>query len=201
MFVAHPALTERANNVDDLTFQLIPHRNEALRLLFRYLKLLQKGVPTSSKLRDAVVNHIHDLVALALTKHAPFGESNLTAIAAARLNIALDYIAGHFSEPELSLNKVARDLHISPRYLQRLLEASGTSFTAHVTELRLKRAFTLLTAPSEEENRISDVALQAGLSDISHFNQLFRSRFGDTPSGVRRPAEFVARSDVFRSAI
>jgi AraC-like DNA-binding protein len=33
--------------------------------------------------------------------------------------------------------------------------------------------------------RICDIALQAGFSDISHFNRLFRARFGDTPSGVR----------------
>jgi len=37
----------------------------------------------------------------------------------------------------------------------------------------------------EPPRRISDVALQVGFSDISHFNRLFRSRFGDTPRGVR----------------
>jgi AraC-like DNA-binding protein len=45
-------------------------------------------------------------------------------------------------------------------------------------------AFTLLTE-ARGERRISDVALQVGFSDISHFNRLFRSRFGDTPGGVR----------------
>ena len=186
MFVPRSALAERANNVDDLALQLIPHRTEALGLLVRYLKLIQeKGGSTPPELRDAVVNHIHDLVALALSKHAPFGESNLTAVAAARLNVALDYIAAHFADPELSLTKVAGCLQISPRYLQRLLEASGTSFMARVTELRLKRAFTVLTAQGESKIRISDVALQAGFSDISHFNRLFRSHFGATPSDVR----------------
>jgi AraC-like DNA-binding protein len=72
-----------------------------------------------------------------------------------------------------------------PRYLQRLLESMGTSFTAHVNQLRLQRAFTLLIEARDGKGRISDVALQAGFSDISHFNRLFRSRFGDTPSGVR----------------
>ncbi len=80
---------------------------------------------------------------------------------------------------------MARDLRISPRYLQRLLETSGTSFTARVNELRLQRAFTLLTETRDGELRISDIALQVGFSDISHFNRLFRSRFGDTPRGVR----------------
>ena len=74
---------------------------------------------------------------------------------AARLAATLDYIASHFSDPELSLTKVAQSLRISPRYLQRLLETSGTSFTAHVTELRLKQAFMLLTSQCGDKVRIS----------------------------------------------
>ena len=60
-----------------------------------------------------------------------------------------------------------------------------TSFTEHVNELRLKRAFMLLKAEREGHACISDIGLQAGFSDISHFNWVFRARFGDTPSGVR----------------
>ena len=74
---------------------------------------------------------------------------------------------------------------ISPRYLQRLLESSGATFTARVTELRLQRAHALLTEAPDGAGRIIDVALQAGFSDISQFNRLFRVRFGDTPSAVR----------------
>ena len=79
--------------------------------------------------------------------------------------------------PQLSLSEAAQSLYISPRYLQRLLETSGTTLTAHVTELGLNHAFALLTAG--QGVRICDVALQAGFSDISH-NRLFRSRFGRT---------------------
>ena len=59
------------------------------------------------------------------------------------------------------------------------------SFTERVNELRLQRAFSLLAETRGTERRISDIALDAGFSDISHFNRLFRSRFGDTPRGVR----------------
>jgi AraC-like DNA-binding protein len=62
------------------------------------------------------------------------------------------------------------------------------SFTEQVNELRLQRAYTLLTEARENKSRISDVALQAGFSDISHFNRLFLSRFGETPKGVRARA-------------
>jgi AraC-like DNA-binding protein len=94
-------------------------------------------------------------------------------------------VAESFTEPGLTLAAVAQRQGVTPRYLQRLLERSGTSFSTHVNELRLQRAFALLTEPHANTRRIADIALQAGFSDISHFNRLFRARFGDTPTGVR----------------
>ena len=145
--------------------------------------------------RSIIRSHIVDLAVLAATTRCSIGESGASAVAATRLAAALDYIASHFSDPELSL-KVAQSLSISPRYLQRLLESSGTSFTAHVTESRLKHAFTLLTAEDLIDLRICDIALQAGFSDISHFNRLFRSRFGDTPKAVRAHARTSAQDRI-----
>jgi AraC-like DNA-binding protein len=70
-----------------------------------------------------------------------------------------------------------------------------TSFTAHVTELRLKRALMLLTAQDLSDVCICNIALQASFSDISHFNRLFRSRFGDTPKGVRAHARMSSTQE------
>ena len=110
----------------------------------------------------------------------------MSAVAAARLDLALDHIAKSFEDPNLTIAAVARRQNISARYLQRLIETTGTSFTTRVNELRLQRALALLTKPGGQDRRILDLALEAGFSDISHFNRLFRARFGDTPSGVRR---------------
>jgi transcriptional regulator GlxA family with amidase domain len=38
------------------------------------------------------------------------------------------------------------------------------------------------------------VALQAGFSDILHFNRLFRSRFGATPSDMRGVEEIAMQA-------
>jgi transcriptional regulator GlxA family with amidase domain len=83
----------------------------------------------------------------------------------------------------LSVAGVARHHDISLRYLQELLEQSGASFVARVNELRLKRAFALLTRFPNRS--VAEIAAQAGLTNVSHFNRLFRRRFGDSPSEVR----------------
>jgi AraC-like DNA-binding protein len=193
--VPRDALTSRVTNVDSLTMRPISRRTEALRLLMAYLKsALKTGALAAPKLRDAIVTHIHDLAALAISEHAPLGESSASAVVAARHIAALDHITAHFQDPELSLEAVSRCQGISPRYLQHLMTSSGTSFTELVNELRLQRAFALLIEPHGGARRICDIALDVGFSDISHFNRLFRTRFGVSPRGARDAERLIAES-------
>ena len=184
VLIPHAELATRVARFDEAIARRIPRQSEALQLLRVYIRALKNG-RFGREDRLILREHLVDLAALAITPHGALGESNLSAVVGAHLHAIFDHIASHFSDPELSLSKVAQSLQISTRYLQRLLRTSGTSFTAHVTELRLNHALILLTAQDLSDVRICDVALRAGFSDISHFNRLFRSRFGDTPKGVR----------------
>ncbi len=177
-------LEARGTRLIDAVMQRLPRRSEVLKLLRGYIRFLEASpVRARADARTAIQAHIFDLVAMALTMGGAVGESSVSAVVASRRAAALAQIAAYFQDPEISIAKVADSQGISPRYLQRLLEGSGKSFTEHVTELRLQRVLTLLCGP--DPRRISDIALDAGFSDISHFNRLFRSFFGDTPRGVR----------------
>jgi AraC-like DNA-binding protein len=87
----------------------------------------------------------------------------------------------------IQISGLAVKLGISQRYLQRLLEATGKTFTEHVEELRLDRAFSLLSTIGADK-RVSDIAFAVGYSDLTNFYRHFRSRFGDTPKGIARSA-------------
>jgi AraC-like DNA-binding protein len=175
-----------ASRLDSIVARQVPRRSEALRLLYCYLRSLEKCRRCDwAEGHDIVRRHIIDLATLALKPRGSIGESNLSAVVIARRSAALDYIAACFQDPELSVTKVANSQGLSTRYLQHLIETTGQSFTAHVNELRLQGAFALLNKAHDSGRRISDIALEAGFSDISYFSRLFRSRFGDTPSAIR----------------
>jgi AraC-like DNA-binding protein len=167
----------------DALKNVINFRSEGLKLLVGYLGVLKKsGLPSAPETREAVHAHLIDLTVLTATQSV-LGESQASCVVAARRATALEYIASHFQDPALSGTSIARDLRISPRYLQRLLEGTGQSLTEHVNELRLERAFALLACGGDR--RVSDVALEVGFSDVGYFHKLFRSRFRDTPRGGR----------------
>jgi len=88
----------------------------------------------------------------------------------------------------LSAASVAAQLGVTPRYVHLLLEETGRSFTHHLVEKRLQRAEALLRDAQRGDRKIGDIALEAGFTDLSHFNRSFRRRYGATPSEIRDDA-------------
>jgi AraC-like DNA-binding protein len=176
----------RGVRAGDLIMRPIGHAADGLKLLSGYVRSLEGlGSVAAHDTHETIRRHVIDLVVLAATRSRPVGESEASAVVAARRAAVIRFIDAHFRDPELSVTSVANALRISPRYVQRLLRSLGTPFTAYVTELRLQHAFRLLQEAGQKTQRITDVAMEAGFSEVSYFNRLFRSRFGDTPGGVR----------------
>jgi AraC-like DNA-binding protein len=80
---------------------------------------------------------------------------------------------------------IAAKVNISERYLHQLLDEEGLTFTHLVRDLRLDRASAMLLDPKFDHLHISQIAYDSGFNDLSYFSRSFRSRFGDTPSGMR----------------
>jgi AraC-like DNA-binding protein len=168
----------------------------ALNLLKGYLRSLASfKKPLSSELASAVGVHLLDLVAATL---GPSTEAaNIVSergVKAARLQAILAEIARRFGEPNFSLDDVAAALGISRRYVQKLLDGTGKSFTEHLAECRLELAFAMLTDPHHLHSAIIDIAFGVGFGDVSHFNRTFRRRFGETPSGIRAASTMRGRN-------
>ncbi|HEX4557136.1 MAG TPA: helix-turn-helix transcriptional regulator [Xanthobacteraceae bacterium] len=165
---------------------------QVLRLIAHYLEILEDtSAPGTPELQDLAAVHVRDLLSLALRpacEAAGIAPGNCRR--AVRLQAILAEIAAGFADPEFSLVDVARKLAISPRYLQHVLQDTGRSFTARITELRLNKARALLAR--ESRRKIVDIAYDCGFGDVSHFNRRFRRRFGAAPSKFRNAHTMAA---------
>ncbi len=86
---------------------------------------------------------------------------------------------------DLSIHEVAHRQAVSPRYVQKLFEEAGTTFTEFVLSLRLEAARAMLVSPRYAEWTITAISQEAGFGDLSHFNRRFKARYDQTPSEVR----------------
>ena len=90
---------------------------------------------------------------------------------------------------------VARKMDMSGRSLQRHLSTHNTTFEAVMDRVLTRHATTRL---EQGEMQITQLALQLGYADPSHFVRAFRRWTGQTPSEFRRGLGITRRSMVMR---
>jgi AraC-like DNA-binding protein len=173
--------------LEDRFLRPIPASNDALQLLTRYVGLFDDHHQlTTPELRRLAVNHVYDLVALALGATGDAAETAKDGgVRAARLHAIKADILARLNQPGLTVAAIAVRHGVSPRYVQMLFEREGTTFSRFLLDQRLRRAHRMLTDPRLAERTITDIASEAGFGDLSYFNRAFRRLYGETPSGTR----------------
>jgi AraC-like DNA-binding protein len=174
-------------DIDAAVMRLIPQGSGALRLLTGYAAvLMSENALAPLALRQLAVGHLHDLLALTLGPTLDAADlARGRGVPAARLREAKVYIANNSGRQDMSIAIVAAHLGITPRYLQRLFEVDGTTFSSFLLGQRLERAHRMLRETRSVERPVSSVAYDLGFGDLSYFNRCFRKAYGVTPSDVR----------------
>jgi AraC-like DNA-binding protein len=174
-------------DVDDAVMQFTPERAAGVGLLVDYaVALVREEALAIPALRRLAVGHLHDLLALILDPTDEALEiAGRRGVKAARLRKAKFLIANNCWRQDLSVATVAQEVGVTPRYLQRLFEADGKTFSSFLIVQRLKRAHRMLRAPEFVERPVSSIAYDVGFGDLSYFNRCFRRTYGATPSDVR----------------
>lgn len=100
------------------------------------------------------------------------------------LQKALAYLSENFSE-QVSLGQLAKHACISPSHLAYLFKSAfGVSFKPFLGKVRIEKAKQLLV--EEAPVRITNVALDVGFMDLSHFEKLFKRIVGMNAREYRR---------------
>ena len=95
---------------------------------------------------------------------------------------AKEILSTRYSET-VSLDALARDLHLSPYHLSRVFRArTGFTLRAYRDQLRLRTALDLLAAGCQD---LAALAADLGFASHSHLTDRFRLAFGTTPTSVR----------------
>jgi AraC-like DNA-binding protein len=80
---------------------------------------------------------------------------------------------------------------VTPRYIHKLFENEGLTFSSFVLGQRLARAHRILSDKRFVDRNISSVAFDVGFGDLSYFNRTFRRRYAATPSDIKQSSVMV----------
>jgi AraC-like DNA-binding protein len=182
--IPREAIAPLIGRLDDAPIRVVPHRSEALCLLVTYAGAIAGEQPLDTpELQRLVVTDIHDLIAATIgaTRDAK-AIAEGRGVRAARLRAIIGDINANLGNCDLTVAAVARRQRVTPRYVHKLFEGEGLTFSAFVLGRRLARAHRMLRDPRFADRSISSVAFDVGFGDLSYFNRAFRRCYEATPS-------------------
>ncbi|MBN1671161.1 MAG: PocR ligand-binding domain-containing protein [Kiritimatiellae bacterium] len=95
---------------------------------------------------------------------------------------AMAYVAQH-QHTDIRLADVAQEVGLTPSYFSALFSReAGLPLMRYVQRTRLERAKKLLRGTRKT---VTEIALDVGFNNVTHFNHVFRSWEGTTPSEYR----------------
>ena len=96
---------------------------------------------------------------------------------------AKEYIQNRYTDPELSLNKIAAQVNLSASHFSVVFsQETGQTFKEYLTEIRINKAKELLRMTAL---RSADIAYQVGYNDPHYFSTVFKKNTGLSPIEFR----------------
>ncbi len=165
----------------------LPAAAPGVALLTGYARLLLDSAPLDAAGERLAAGQLHQLAALTLDGvHNRFPRAEVPGVAGARLAVVKKDIASRLTDAALDVTAIARRQGVTPRYIQRLFEREGTTFSQFLRDARLDLARAAIEAA--DGRTVSAIAFDCGFGDLSNFNKAFRRRFGATPRDVKAMA-------------
>jgi acetamidase/formamidase/AraC-like DNA-binding protein len=166
----------------------IMHAEGLAAVLSRTLETAAENLETPSPPEWATINQSLAELLLALLRQPLIAglDGGGTTTRAALLHRIYQAIERRLDDPDLTPAGIAKAEGISERYLQKLFEGTGDSFTHYLRQRRLHRTWTELSDPAKANQSVSEIAYRCGFNDAAHFSRAFRERFGVSPRAFRR---------------
>lgn len=139
---------------------------------------------------NRLYDHFLGLAAAALAPAAEAGDDAATADQKLLGRIRA-HLVGRLDEPFDGPALAAR-FGLSPRKLQRLFAAEGSTPTLWLRRQRLERCARDLADPRQQGRSITVIATAYGFDDMAYFSRIFRAAYGMAPGAWRQNGSGMA---------
>lgn len=100
------------------------------------------------------------------------------------VNKAIDYVADHYADQDLSVDRICSELSVSSAYFSTVFKKeTGKTFVTYLTDYRMEKALQLLI---EKNEKTYVIAQQVGYGDPNYFSYVFKKQFGTSPSKYKQ---------------
>jgi len=186
--VVHPALIVHATDasLQAERIKIVPYLHTHDPLLHHMARVLQAAIEGEGVAEQMYATSLADALVVYFLRRYAISRQSLPAVtgglAPSKLHRTIAYIKAHLKQA-LSLVELAAVAQTSPAHFARLFKhATGLTPHRYVTTCRMEQAKQLLAATDVS---LSEIGLQVGCADQSHFTAIFREYVSTTPQAYR----------------
>jgi AraC-like DNA-binding protein len=145
--------------------------------------------------KELIGEHVMSLLSMALTQ-AQGPKPDLATCETQRISTRdhglharmLQWVRDNYANPEIGVATLAAQFGVSTRYVHKVFlnAGKGETFLDVVRSERLEAAARMLRTAAKVPTGVSDIAYTCGFSDPGYFGQVFRRKYGTSPSEYAR---------------
>lgn len=95
------------------------------------------------------------------------------------------HVALRLRDPDLSIDGIAQALNCSKRLLHAAFAEEEDTLAGYILRERIESCMRALRDPVRATHSLTDIAVDCGFGNLSHFSRVFRARTGLSPSAYR----------------
>ena len=184
--IPRQVVTSRISQLQRLSAYNLSERSELAPMVFAYLSRLvdrapQLGVSAAAKVSRNFTELLIAMVA-EVAEARPPSLTEYRGLALMRVKATVERSLGR---PDATAATIAAELKLSPRYINQLLEEEGTSLSRYMWSRRLERCAEQLRSSALRGRSVTQIAMENGFNDLTHFSKAFRNRYGASPRRYR----------------
>ncbi len=182
--IPRPLLESRVPRARTFTARRIAGSSNVGALVGTIIRqLVEFDEQTKIEVADRIATGTLDIVAAAIDAEA--ADEAFTDSGQHRLLARVEaYLSANLHDSRLDIETIASALCISPRTLNRIFAAQGTTPIRWLWQQRLALSYKALA--EGRSTNVTDAALSFGFSDVSHFSRAFKTAFGKSPHTLKR---------------
>jgi AraC-like DNA-binding protein len=178
-------MAERGLRLEQLMARHVGGARGISRLALETMRTTYQELPhMSEETARGAGEMIMQLVRLSLLELA--GQETATTQREALKDRIRDHIARNLRDTHLGAESIARALNCSRRLLYNAFAGDADTLAGYIQRQRLAACVRELQRDSQGVRPITEIALAAGFSSLSHFSRVFRDYTGMSPTAFRR---------------
>lgn len=185
-YLPHAALVARSVDVRALAGAALPAEPLTGLLGGVLEQFAESDLCPAGSAELALVEHAVLDLCLAVIRQAQGRGADADATGARNRARAVEFVENNYTDPSLTVAKVASAMNVSRRYLHKLFEAQPHSVYELIRRRRVGRGLELLTDPDHAHLTVGQVAVRSGFVGSSQFGRAVRDLTGATPRTIRR---------------